>query len=224
MKRAHCTKRRSATATSTSSAEATSSPFSTPTAAAQPPSTTTEGGDILLEVVPEESEARFLIGEILRGEENTVLGSTRQVRGKIRVVRAIPPMSSLGIFQIDARSLATDSGMRDRAIANFILQSGTYESIIFEATSISGIPRQVTLGETLTLQIEEKLTIRDITRTVTFEAAVTPVSESLLAGSARATILRGDFNLGIPSVPSVASLEEEVTLEIDLVARPVGGP
>jgi polyisoprenoid-binding protein YceI len=176
-----------------------------------------------LELVPEETEARFVIGEVLRGQNNTVVGSTDQVQGEIRIDPNQPDQSSLGTFQIDAGSFTTDSSMRDRAIANFILQSGEYEKITFEATSINGIPEDASLGQTLNLQIQGNLTIREVTRQVTFDATVTPVSENRLEGSARATILREDFDLSIPSVPSVASVDEEMMLEIDLVARPSGG-
>jgi polyisoprenoid-binding protein YceI len=198
-------------------------PLQSPTPVEVQPEATPQEGIITLELVPEETEARFLIGEILRGQDNTVIGSTHQVQGEIRIDPNTPSHSSLGNFQIDTRSLATDSSMRDRAIANFILQSGTYETITFEATSIVGIPEDASLGQSLQLQIQGNLTIRDITREVTFEATATPVSETRLEGSASATILRGDFDLGIPSVPSVASVDEEVILEIDLVARPVEG-
>ena len=37
------------------------------------------------DIVPEETEARFLIGEILRGEPKTVVGKTNQVSGQIFV-------------------------------------------------------------------------------------------------------------------------------------------
>jgi hypothetical protein len=53
---------------------------------------------------------------------------------------------------------------------------------------------------------------------MSFEVTVTPRSETELQGSARATLLRADFDLRIPSVSSVADVSEEVLLEFDFVA------
>jgi hypothetical protein len=50
---------------------------------------------------------------------------------------------------------------------------------------------------------------------------VTPVSDSWRVGAARATIRYADFGLAIPQVPSVASVDEEVVLEIEFAAEPV---
>jgi polyisoprenoid-binding protein YceI len=210
-------------ATSAPATDVIPTPFQSPTPVEGEIEEAPQAEIISLELAPEATEARFVIGEILRGQDNTVVGSTDQVQGEIRIDPNRPDQSTLGTFQIDAGSFTTDSGMRDRAIANFILQSGDYETITFEAISISGIPEDANLEQTLNLQIQGNLTIREVTRQITFEATVTPVSKTRLEGSASATILREDFELGIPSVPSVASVDDEVTLEIDLVAWPVGG-
>jgi hypothetical protein len=47
----------------------------------------------------------------------------------------------------------------------------------------------------------------------------TAVSDSQINGTASTVISRGDFNLVIPNVPSIANVEEEVGLYIDFVAR-----
>jgi polyisoprenoid-binding protein YceI len=207
-------------ATSAPATDIIPTPFQSPTPVETPTEDALPDETLTLELVPEETEARFVIGEILRGQDNTVVGSTRQVRGEIRIDPGQPHQSTMGTFRIDAGSLATDNGMRDRAIATFIPQSSTYPTITFEATSISDIPEDAALGQALALQIQGNLTIRDITQEVTFDATVTPVSEARLVGSPSATILGQDFELSIPSVPSVASVDEEVILEINLVARP----
>jgi len=57
-----------------------------------------------------------------------------------------------------------------------------------------------------------------VTREVTFDVTLTPVSETRLEGTATSTIRYADFGLSIPRVPSVASVADEVRLEIDFVA------
>ena len=65
------------------------------------------------------------------------------------------------------------------------------------------------------------LTVRDITQEITFQVTVTPVSETRLEGVAKATVLRSDYELNIPSVPNVANVSDEVRLEIEFVALAV---
>jgi len=60
--------------------------------------------------------------------------------------------------------------------------------------------------------------VRDVTNQVTFDAVVTPISETRLEGLASTTILYADFNLTIPEAPAVAGVDDEVVLEIEFVA------
>ena len=64
-------------------------------------------------------------------------------------------------------------------------------------------------------EVTGDLTIREITQQVTFNVDLTVESESSVSGLASTTVLREDFNLTIPSVPQVASVEPEVKLELE---------
>jgi polyisoprenoid-binding protein YceI len=154
----------------------------------------------------------------LLGSPQTVIGATDQVSGEIRFDLANPAQSQLGTILINARTFATDSDRRDRAIQNQILDTNSYEFISFEPTQIEGLPASVALGDSVTLQVHGNLTIRAITKPVTFEVTVTPSAEGRLEGSGSTTVMRADYELTIPNVPSVAGVDEEVLLEIDFVA------
>ncbi len=173
----------------------------------------------IFEIVPVESEARFLIDEILQGEEKTVVGKTGQVGGQIAVDFADPSTAAAGPIQVDARTFETDNGFRNRAIQNRILLSGIYENITFTPTSVKGMPQEIVLGEALEFDIEGDLTITTISQPVTFTVRAVPLSESRIEGSAITTINRSDFNLIVPSATGVAAVGEEVILEIDFVAE-----
>lgn len=183
-----------------------------PAAPAEVPGATT------FDIVPAESEARFFIDELLRGQPNTVVGRTDRVAGSIAVDPASPASAQVGVIRVDAGTLATDSSRRDGAIDRWILQTDQYQFVEFAPTAIDGLPDSVSVGEPFTVQITGDLTVRNITRPVTFETTVTPVSDARLEGSAVTTIRRGDFDLTIPNVPLVADVSEEVRLEIDFVA------
>jgi polyisoprenoid-binding protein YceI len=193
----------------------------TPPTAGQPTDPSPEpaaAGVMVFAIQPSESEARFVIGEILAGQPNTVIGVNRQVQGQFSLDLSDPGASQIGALQIGAGGFVTDSNLRNRAINQFILESGAHPVITFTPTSIGGLPEAVVVGQPAELEITGELTIRDITQPVTFTALVTLVAEGRLEGSASATIQRADFELAIPQVPRVAGVDEQVILEFDFVA------
>lgn len=62
------------------------------------------------------------------------------------------------------------------------------------------------------------LTIRDVTRPVTFDATVTRGSSDRLEGTATTTVRYADWGISIPQVPMVASVSDALRLELDFVA------
>jgi len=179
-------------------------------------------GVVAFEIVQAESEARFSLDELLRGNPKTVVGVTDQVTGGIQVDFDNPANSQIGVFQINADTLTTDNNFRNGAIQRFILETSQYEFITFTPSSIAGLPESMTLGETLTFTITGDLTIKDITNEVTFEATVTPVSETRLEGYASTIVAHAEYNITIPEVQQVADVDEEVLLEIEFVAESTG--
>lgn len=177
-----------------------------------------ESAAVLFEIVPAESEARFIIDEVLNGTPTTVVGTTDQVAGQLAVDASEVKNTQIGIIQINARTLATDSDMRNRAISNRILYTDDYEYITFTPTAVTGLPESVNVGDVLTFQVTGNLTIRDITQQVTFDMQVTAVAADRLEGTASTTIQYADFGISIPNVPSVTDVSETVGLELDFAA------
>ena len=174
----------------------------------------------VFEIRPEQSEARFVIDEVLRGEPKTVVGATNQVAGQITVDPNDLDTARLGTILVNARTFATDSNQRDRAIQNFVLQTAEYEYISFTPREVIGLPNRAGAGETLSLQVVGDLAIRGVAREVTFDATVTPESADRLTGRASTTIRYADWGISIPQVPAVTGVSEQVQLQLDFVATP----
>jgi polyisoprenoid-binding protein YceI len=187
-------------------------------------STASSGDAVVYAIAADQSQVSFELDEDLRGQRVTVIGTTNQVAGEILVNFDSPTETEVGVIRVNARTLATDNNFRNQAIRGEILQSARddFEFITFTPTRLEGLPESVTLGEPITFQIIGDLQIRDVVQEVTFEATVTPTREQL-TGTATAAVQRGDFGLTIPSVPSVANVEEEVTLTLTFVALPTDG-
>lgn len=177
-------------------------------------------GFIVAELVPGVSQARFIIEEILNGDPKTVVGVTDQVAAQILIDPENPANVQMGPVQVNARTLVTDNGFRNRAIQNEILDTGQFEFITFTPTSIVELPATGAIGETFDFQIIGDLTVRDVTLKVTFDVSVTVDSASSLHGLGRTTISREDFGLGVIRLPrQVAELADAVILEIEFVAE-----
>lgn len=168
------------------------------------------------------SEVSFTLTEDLRGAFTTVVGKTDQVAGDIFVDFTTSANSKMGVIRINARTLATDQSFRDRAIRGQILESADvqYEFIDFTPTSVKGLPDTVAMGSTIKFQVVGDLKIRDIVQSVTFDVSVTASADALM-GSATTQVTRDQFNLQIPSVPGVANVSNEVTLDIKFTAPKV---
>ena len=204
--------------TDTESADPTAT---TETATETPQPTPVSAELITAELVQADSQARFIINEVLDGQPNTVVGVTDQVAAQILIDPTNPANVRMGPVQVNARTLVTDSGNRNRAIQNIILETGTYEFITFTPKSFVGLPETGAVGDTFFFQIVGDLTIRDETHEVTFDATVTVDSDTRMHGLATASILRSTFNLNVPDVPFVASVDQSLTLEVEFVAAAV---
>lgn len=188
------------------------------TEAGQPTEAQQASGALVFEVAADQSQARFLIDEVLNGADKTVVGVTNAVAAQILIDPADPAGVQIGTVQVNARTFITDSGSRNRAIQNLILQTNTYEFVTFTPSSYSGLPASIAVGDTFSFQVTGDLAIRDVTSQVTFDVTVTVESESRINGLASTTIDRATYDLQIPSVPQVASVEPTVILELEFVA------
>ena len=168
----------------------------------------------------EGTEARFYIDEVLLGQDKTVIGVTSDVTAEINFDLSNPQEATVGSISIDASTLATDSSRRDGQIHRRVLATSQEENkfITFTPTVITGLPEAIAVGDSFNVQMVGDLTIKGTTLETSFEVMLTITSETQLNGSGSTTILYKDFNLSIPSVPSVASVEDEVKLEIEFVA------
>lgn len=212
------------TATTTAATDATSvSEGTTATTAAvetTEPAEVADASSVLYRIDKAQSSVSFEIDEILNGNPFRVVGVTTEVAGEVLIDFAEPVASQLGTIVINVRTLATDSGFRDRAIRGPILGSSRDENefATFEPTDVEGLPDSVMVGDEVPLRITGKFTLSGEARPVTFDTAVTVVSTDRVEVTGTATVLRSDFGLTIPDVPSVSDVADEILLVIDLVA------
>jgi polyisoprenoid-binding protein YceI len=177
-----------------------------------------EAGVTTFRIASSKSEVRFTLDEILAGVPTTVVGLSNQVTGDFSLGLDDSQNVRFGEILVDVRTLMTDKSFRNRAIANQILDSNTYQFISFLPKEASPLPGTITFGDAISLEIIGDLTIKGVTQEVTFNATLTPLSETEIEGHAEVMLTYADYGINIPSVPKVADVDEEVLLEIDFVA------
>lgn len=186
--------------------------------AADEGASTDSSGPVTLQIIQAESEAQFIIDEVLNNAPKTVIGTTDQIAGELAIDPQDPTQTRIGVIQVNARTLITDNDFRNRAIKNQILETDQYEFVTFTPTEIIGLPESGAVGEAYSFQIVGDLTIRDVTKRVTFDVTATAASAARLEGTATTTINYADYGIAIPSVRQVASVAEQVQLALNFVA------
>ncbi len=178
------------------------------------------GAAVVYRIDAASSSVTFEIDEILNGSPKRVVGVTSDVAGEVLIDFGNPSASVLGTTVINVRTLETDSSFRDRAMRGPILGSASDENefAVFEPVSVDGLPEEVAIGETVKLVVTGDLTLSGTTKPVVFDIDVGLVSKERIEVTGAATVLRSDFGLQIPSVPSVSDVDDEILLTVDLVA------
>ena len=85
-------------------------------------------------------------------------------------------------------------------------------------TSIDGLSGSLSVGEPPAFTVAGELLIRDTTTTVSFDVTATLVDGNTIEGSTSATVLRSEYGIGIPNVPGVADVGDEVLIRLEFAA------
>jgi len=168
------------------------------------------------------STVTFQLNEELNGTPKTVLAMNSEVAAQLSVDLTDLSNTDIGTVVVSAQTFETDSNNRNRAIRGPILDSNEFPTIEFVPTGIEGLAGEVAIGEMFEFTVTGDLTIRDVTQTVSFDVSASMPDESNVEGTGETTVSREDFGIGIPSVPSVANVSDEVLLTIDFAAAAVG--
>lgn len=198
----------------------TSDPLTTTSEAVSTTATENGSGTVAFVIDPEQSTASFEIDEELRGSPKRVVGTTSEVAGQVLVDTSDLASAQVSEIIINARTFQTDSSQRDRAIRGPVIldsASDEFEFITLSVTSIGGLQGALDVGDTIEFTLRGELTVKGTTNGETFEVSATLVDETTIQGTGTATVSRETYGIGIPSVPGVANVGDEVEVRLDFV-------
>jgi polyisoprenoid-binding protein YceI len=171
-------------------------------------------------IVAERSEARYRIREQLAGFNlpNDAVGMTTAIEGSIVLDGQGRPLAENSRLTVDLRKLQSDRDRRDNYVRRNTLETERYPTTVFVPTDIRGLQFPLPQSGTVSFELIGDLTVRGMTRRVTWEATATFNGQDVNV-QARTAFRFADFGLTIPRVASVLSVEDNIQLETDLLLR-----
>lgn len=177
------------------------------TAAAVGPSTWT---------VTDASAVGYRIKEVLVGVDTEGVGRTNQITGSLTLDGTVLTAAE---FTVDVASISSDDGRRDGAFRGPIMRTELYPTATFVLTEPVELGTQAVDGTEVTVSATGDLTLRDVTKAVTFE--LTGRMENGQVGVLGSIpVVFADYGIENPSSTMVTT-EDHGLLEFVLVFTPV---
>lgn len=178
---------------------------------------------------PEQSEAAYIVEEELFADAltkygldpgfNEVRGTTQAIEGQF-VLNFDDLSSALGEnrFSVDMTTLTTDQRLRDNWIRTDGPSFNDYPVAEFIGTEIQNAPESYTPGEEVSFDLVGELTVREITRPITFVVTAS-LEGNTITGTATAEALLSDFGIEEISFANTLTVADPLTIEINFVAQ-----
>jgi polyisoprenoid-binding protein YceI len=179
------------------------------------------GAPLRYRVAADTSEVRYRVREQLVGLSfpNDAVGVTSAIDGLIGLDAEGRLTSRESRVSVDLRSLRSDEARRDNYIRRNTLETDRYPTVVFVPVEVRGLRLPLASSGTASLEILGDLTVRDLTRRVTWRGTATFEGRDVRVRASTAFRF-GDFALRIPRVAVVLSVEDSIRLEADLLLRP----
>ena len=181
------------------------------------PNTLQSGAAIRFVVAPEGNEVRYRVREQLAGVDfpNDAVGKTSRIEGAIVIGDDGRFVRDESRFVVDLVSLESDQSRRDNYLRRNTLKTDSFPSVTFVPTSARGLPAMLPATGDLTFELVGDLTVRNVTKSVTWQVKGTRGSSGAVTGTATTSFNFAEFSLPVPKVARVLSVDDKITLEYD---------
>jgi polyisoprenoid-binding protein YceI len=171
------------------------------------------------------SMARYLVNEQLARMNSPIdaIGETDQVEGAIVFSADGSVDSAKSKITVDMASLKSDSDRRDGYVRSNTLETNKYPTAELVVTSTPGLPWPLPSSGEVSFQIVGDMTIHGVTSELTWEATAQAGEGGSVTGTAKTNFTFDTFDMDIPSVFVVVSVQDNIRLEIDFSGTVSGG-
>jgi polyisoprenoid-binding protein YceI len=197
-------------------------PVASPTAA--PPGASPAGEVALPEgvtrfvIVPERSQAAYFAGETLAriGLPSTARGTTRAITGEFYLRDTGLDTTLPSTFTVDLRGLSTDEARRDRRVQD-ALETDRFPTATFTILRVDGFPARLSATEDSTFTMTGLLDLHGVQKEVTWQVKARRDGD-VISALATVTIRYEDFDIDRPDIAGFVSVEDDVTLQAEVIA------
>ncbi|MBO1750719.1 YceI family protein [Actinotalea sp. BY-33] len=158
------------------------------------------------------SEAGYRLGEVLSGEQVTVVGRTDQVTGGVVLEEGSLLEAEV---VVDVASIVTDESARD-AYFRRALDTTTHPEATFEVTDPVDLSALEGVTESVTVEALGTLTFHGVARPATAVLEVQPTGQDQVEVAGQIAVTLEDFDLTAPDLGFV-TVEPTATVEMLLV-------
>lgn len=171
-------------------------------------------------IIEGQSEAWYLAPEKLASlpTSSTAKGTTRKISGEFHLTESGLDPAKPTSFTVDLASITSDESRRDNRMRG-ALETSKYPTTTFTATRISGLPAEFGPSDTV-LQLTGTLDLHGVKKEVTWELKVKRDGD-ILSVLGTTKFRYSDFNITKPEIAGFVSVEDEVTLQVQLFIQEV---
>lgn len=149
------------------------------------------------------SEAGYRVSEVLYGQRIDAVGRTPDVTGSVQLADT---RVTAGEITVDMRSVTSDQSQRDDYFTESIMETDRYPNAVFTLTRPVELGPGFASGDRVTADATGTLTVKDVTREVTFPLTAVRDGDTLdVSGSIPVTFT--DFGIEAPSFGDVVKVD-----------------
>jgi len=167
-----------------------------------------------------ESTARYLVREQLANLDFPIdaIGETNEINGSISLDKNGNVISEKSIIIVNVQSLKSDNGRRDRYISRKSLETNTYPEAKIVVTKIENLTWPVPKNGTGEIIIIGDMTAHGVTNQISWNTTVN-FNDNNIKGLAKTNFKFDKFDMDIPRVAIVLSVDDNIRLELDFNAE-----
>lgn len=169
-----------------------------------------------------EGLGRYRVRETLAGVtfESDAVGTTESITGSLIIL----PDGSIGSgskITLDLTTLKSDQAFRDMYLGMVTLETKNFPTLDFVPKQINGLDGplpSLDVPQPIGFTMVGDVTLKGITKETTWNV-VGVLNGTTVSGRATTTVLFSDFALTKPAIPFLASIADEIQLEIEFTAK-----
>jgi polyisoprenoid-binding protein YceI len=169
-------------------------------------------------VVGPGSEAGYRVSEVLTGQRIDAVGRTPDVTGSVQTAGT---RVTAGEITVDMRTVKSDQSRRDEYFTGNLMETARYPNAVFTLTQPVDLGAEFTSSGPVTVDATGTLTVKDVTRQVTFPLTAVRDGDTIdVSGAVPVTFT--DFGIEPPSFGDFVRVDPTGQIEFLLMLSPTG--